>query len=600
MKKNTTTIVITFSVLILILAGYQLVYAQRILPRVHVGVVPVGSLTVAEAERVLENHINGLRHQGIVVRVEEKTEEIHLEDINADITPKLLAQAAFELGRSGPWHKKLAQVSAPFKSQEPKVAIVYDADALTEELRTVAQIFDVPGKDIRLYIQGTTVTVLTDTKVGKVIDREAAVAHLQTAIKRLDPSPIQLTFKDDVPHRDPASAAAAKKQAEQMLNGPLRIDYGAEVFTITPVQIGQWIISESQGNALVPAIDEALVSKYVTTLAAQVNIAAQTPVLKIENGKVVQFQPPRSGKAVEEEKTIELLLNALEGRRSNPALSSRVSLPTKITKPVSDVINGPQGIVELIGKATTTFAGSPANRISNIKNGVRFLAGILIAPGEEFSTIKTLGTIDNTSGYLPELVIKENRTVPEFGGGLCQVSTTLFRAVLNSGLPITARKNHSYRVSYYEKDGDGQYIGPGLDATIYDPDPDFKFKNDTGATVLIHAYVIRDTVTFELYGTSDGRTAKIQGPTLLTTIPAGDPIYTETDTLPAGVTKQVETAHAGGSAVATYIVTYPDGTVKKQEFKSFYRRWPARFLVGTAGGTSPSPTPTPPAAVLSQ
>ncbi|MBX4211787.1 MAG: VanW family protein [Candidatus Yanofskybacteria bacterium] len=283
----------------------------------------------------------------------------------------------------------------------------------------------------------------------------------------------------------------------------------------------------------------------------------------------------------------------MEARRTSPvAKAQELPLPIKISKPAFGEADNLSGITELIGKATTRFTGSPTNRISNIKNGVKFLTGLIVKPGEEFSTLQALGTIDNTTGYLPELVIKGDRTTPEFGGGLCQVSTTLFRAVMNAGLPVTARRNHSYRVAYYENDGAGRRIGPGLDATIYEPDPDFKFKNDTANPIVIIGTVEGDKVTFELFGTGDGRSSEIKGPTLLTEIPAGPPMYVETDTLAPGVVKQIETAHPGGTTTATYIITYADGQKVSQVFKSSYRRWPARYLVG-ASSTTTSPTPTP-------
>jgi vancomycin resistance protein YoaR len=153
--------------------------------------------------------------------------------------------------------------------------------------------------------------------------------------------------------------------------------------------------------------------------------------------------------------------------------------------------------------------------------------------------------------------------------------------VLNAGLPVVARRNHSYRVSYYEKDGAGAFIGPGLDATIYEPDVDFKFRNDMATPVLIIGSVTGDKVTFEIYGTKDGRTSVVVGPKLLTEVPSGPAIYAETDALPKGMTRQVETPHPGGTAVATYTVTYKDGRKAMQTFNSRYRPWPAQYLVGT-------------------
>ena len=132
---------------------------------------------------------------------------------------------------------------------------------------------------------------------------------------------------------------------------------------------------------------------------------------------------------------------------------------------------------------------------------------MLIKPGEEFSFIKTLGPVDESTGYLPELVIKTDKTVPEFGGGMCQVSTTAFRAALNSGLKVTARTNHAYPVVYYNPQG--------LDATVYIPNPDLRFINDTPNYILIQTKIVGTQLFFDFYGTSDGRQTKIIGPQVL-------------------------------------------------------------------------------------
>jgi vancomycin resistance protein YoaR len=249
------------------------------------------------------------------------------------------------------------------------------------------------------------------------------------------------------------------------------------------------------------------------------------------------------------------------------------------------------GLKDLIGTGTTDFTGSPANRVANIKNGVNLINGLLVQPGAEFSTVGALSPIDEAHGYVQGLVIVNNQTLPADGGGLCQVSTTLFRSILNAGLPITARTPHSYEVSYYQRG-----VGPGLDATIYDPKPDFKWVNDTGHVIFIQGVIKNMNLTFNLFGTSDGRTAVVTGPTLLsTTEPSGGPIYVNTDTLPYGTTHQIDPPVPGGKTTATYTVTRGGVVINTQTFKSTYQAMPAQFLVGTAGappGVTPPPEPT--------
>ena len=133
--------------------------------------------------------------------------------------------------------------------------------------------------------------------------------------------------------------------------------------------------------------------------------------------------------------------------------------------------------------------------------------GVLIKPGEEFSFVKILGEVDGEHGYLPELVIKHDKTEPEFGGGICQVSTTTFRAAINSGLEITARRNHAYPVSYYNPQG--------MDATVYVPRPDLRFINNTPGYILIETQIEGTKLIFNFYGTDDGRRVNIIGPKIL-------------------------------------------------------------------------------------
>jgi len=177
-------------------------------------------------------------------------------------------------------------------------------------------------------------------------------------------------------------------------------------------------------------------------------------------------------------------------------------------------------------------------------------------------------------------VIKGNEIKLEVGGGMCQIGTTLFRMAMNSGLDITERRNHSYRVVYYEP--------AGTDATIYDPAPDYKFINDTKNYVLIQTRIEGDDLYFDFWGTNDGRQPQQSDPVIYNIVSPGPKQFIETEDLKPGETKCVESAHNGADAYFDYTVTYADGTLKERRFPSHYIPWPAKCLVGIEPQTATS------------
>jgi vancomycin resistance protein YoaR len=565
---------------------YNFSYARRILPNVFIASTQVSGLEKERAvERIVER-VKSLEDKGIALVIDGDVEVIDPRNIDLRIEAEGLVERAFLYGRSGKWYTQLAdRITAPFSSTIILGEIAINEEKLKSEIALLARALDVPRKDIRLSILGTEVTILFDTKPGKVLNQEKAKAAVMSGLRSLDLAAIILVSDVDAPVVDPLSAYEARTKAQKMIQSPLALLAADQKFLVARETIGSWIESGYEGSRLIPRLNRKAISEYVVQMAEKINITSQNPTVVVENGKVVEFRAPRAGRTLRQDETVRIIEEALTKRISEKREAREIALPVVVKKPKVEGESAELGIGELIGRATTPFTGSPTNRIHNLTNGVRFLSGILVPPNEEFSTLETLGNIDNTTGYLPELVIKGDETVPEFGGGLCQVSTTLFRAVMNAGLPVTARRNHSYRVPYYERDGAGNFIGPGLDATIYSPNPDFRFRNDTGAHILIQGFVKGDKATFELYGTSDGRKSFIDGPHILEETPPGEPVYVETDTLPKGATKKIDTAHKGGSAVATYKIEYPDGSVTEKEFKSFYRRWSDNYLVGTATTT---------------
>ncbi len=298
-----------------------------------------------------------------------------------------------------------------------------------------------------------------------------------------------------------------------------------------------------------------------------------------QKGRVVAFKQSKNGRQLDREKLETQLKSVVLNQaclRGNCNFTLPITiLPPKITKSRADQL----GITSLLGSGVSYFYDSIPSRVENIRVGTEKINGSLIAPGETFSFDTAIGTVSAIFGFQKAYVIRENKTVLEDGGGVCQVSTTLYRAVLNSGLPVIERVAHAYRVPYYEEGG----FQPGLDATVYPPSPDFRFKNDTPGWILIQATFdeANSKLTFDLFGTDDGRQTVVSTPVILSTTPPPPPVYEDRPDLPAGTLQQIDTAHWGAKTVFTRKVTRNGTVLIDESVSSDFIPWPARYLRGT-------------------
>src|SRR5581483_7798060 len=271
------------------------------------------------------------------------------------------------------------------------------------------------------------------------------------------------------------------------------------------------IISSLKSKTVFPlelTINEEALNDSITKIANEININPTNAKFTINGNKVTSFSPESNGLRVESEELIQKIKDEIA---KNDSRNISIDIPTQIVYAqikTSDVNN--LGIKELIGSGTSHFAGSPSSRIYNINLAASRINGTLIAPGDTFSFNETVGDISSLNGYQQAFVIQNGQTVLGDGGGVCQVSTTMFRAAMNAGLPIIERHAHAYRVHYYEEDA-----APGFDATIYSPQVDFKFRNDTNNFILIQTQIdlTKLVLTFNFYGTKDERVVNITNPT---------------------------------------------------------------------------------------
>lgn len=582
LSSTRKAILSTLAVVIVLGLGYlvfSLVYIGKVYPNVMVGSANFGGLKTGDVLPKLTTLSQANTTSPITLTFADHNYTLSPSDVNYQADLDQTATAITGVGRqNGWWRSLLDQLKAPFVNTDITPVASYDHNLLDQQITSIAQAIDVPAQDASAKFVSDQLTI-TQEKVGQVLNQPEIKNTIIEEWNNFNPAPIALNQVTQSPKVIADTKDNLQAQVDQLSQAKLTLTWsnGKKVFATKDIRsligFAGGDQSNSQGQALLAAqFTSGSISNYLDSFATAQNIdqPAQDPKLVITNGALAVSQASKKGNIVDRDASADLILNALNGNSDQAvALVMKDELPV-ITEDKLDQL----GIKQLIGTGTTSFSGSPANRIANIANGVRLMHSALIAPGAEFSTVKTLGAVDGTTGFLPELVIKEDRTVPEFGGGLCQVSTTLFRSVMNAGLKVTERTNHSYRVSYYEPP-------IGLDATIYLPKPDFKFVNDTPGYILIQGRIVGNKITFELWGTSDGRTSTISDPVVSNYTNPPDPLYTNSDTMYVGQTRQTEKPHQGATAIAYYTVTRNGVVINKQTFKSVYKALPAQFLVGT-------------------
>jgi vancomycin resistance protein YoaR len=600
--KNKWWLFLAALFLILVITGFGLffwfesAYAQKFYPKTKIGNLDIGGKTKAEVHRLLADYENSIENKGFTFIAEGQ--EITLKPVdyaqtNPDLANPFLTfnwtttiDRAFAWGRQGQfWQNGQAQLQSLITGKKFEVNYNLDQIQLKNYLQEKFNALEKPAQDAQLTITENQIDVSGEVS-GNVFDYQKAINQLQNDIENLTEAKISLNLIFVEPKIKKSETSLAIGQIDNILkNEGFKIVIEDKKWEIKKSDYTPWLEFQKPQNQVVIGVNKDKVLNFLKPIAAEVNVEGKNAKFELKDGKVTEFQASQDGKTLNLDEAYQKISeNVLAGLNADLNFRLEMTPATITTADVNDI-----GIKELIGRGTSNFAGSPKNRRLNIAVGAASLNGILIKPGEEFSLLKALGPIDGEHGYKQELVIKGNRTIPEYGGGLCQIGTTTFRVALRSGLPITMRRNHSYRVVYYEP--------AGMDATIYDPAPDLKFINDTGSNILFTTKISGDTLIFEFYGTKDGRKIEISPdpPSIFNVTSPGEPKYIETTDLAPGEKKRVETSHKGADTYFKYTVTYPNGEVKEQDFNSHYIAWPEVWLVGieaVASTTNPlAPTP---------
>lgn len=506
---------ISMSAVFLIL--FDLNFSGKIYPRVSVAGKNISNISPKTAQQLIDNEIFLWHEQKIPIDYSQidgsstaKKWQFEPEMMGFLPSASKTTLAAYNYGRTGNPIKMLREkIQIITKGKDLPVYYDFSENKFNDYFDKNFSFLEKPSKDASIVLAGEN-TIEISAQNGYKIDRSMFKKEVASDIEMLDLKPLSLKLAASTPDVTDDETGKAKEQADVLLNSKVSLHFEDKSWTLDPNLIKSSIefepIKTKKGNTILGLkINPKPIIDYLENLQFEINREPTNAVFGEKDGSIIVVSGGETGAVLGLDKSAQKIADEMAkgAGEGNKDIAVRLIIEEKDPdinmKTLSDL-----GINALVGQGKSNFAGSPKNRKHNIKVGSAKFNNVIIKPDEEFSFVETLGEITVKAGYLAELVIKGDRTVPELGGGICQVSTTAFRAAIYSGLPITERKAHSYAVSYYAPHG--------MDSTIYPPHPDLRFKNDTGGNILIQTMVVNNDVTFNFFGVKQNRTIKIIGP----------------------------------------------------------------------------------------
>ncbi|MCC6261248.1 MAG: VanW family protein [Anaerolineales bacterium] len=565
--------------------GYQLIYAGRIFPGVSVAGVDVSGMTRNDAAQKLSQTLSYPLTGKILFRNNDKMWVASPVELGLVFDPTASAQAAYQLGRSdGLFGSLTRQIQAGGLGINVPPVVIFDQRVAYVYLQNIAAQIDQPVVEAALHLEGTNV-VSQAGQMGRLLNLDATLIYLGGQLQTFRDGEVQLVVAEAAPKLlDVSSQADA---ARRILSQPLVLtlpnsgagDPGPWTFDVPVVanMLGVNVVENGGQYQLQVGLDPNALRSALNDLKPFVDRLPENArfVFNDQSGVIEPISASKVGRVMDVEASIRTINEALLRGEHTVQLAVNEQQPA-----VADTAtNADLGIKELIASQTTYFYGSSGERIQNIETAASRYHGLLVAPGETFSMGDYLGDVSLENGFAEALIIYGGRTIKGVGGGVCQVSTTLFRTVFFAGFPIAERYPHAYRVSYYEMNASG-HVDPtmaGLDATVYFPLVDFKFVNDTPYWLLMETYVdvSARTITWKIYSTSDGRTVDWETTGVTNTVPAPPPLFEENPELKAGQIKQVDYAANGADVTVTRTVYRNGGVYFTDTIQTHYEPWHA-------------------------
>jgi vancomycin resistance protein YoaR len=575
---------IAISILILLvalIAGFQWAERDQVRAGVHAFGVDLGGMTRDEARAALTAAAGERTGEPLILTDGEARWTLRAEDLGLAMDVDGALDDAFALGRSGLGPSRLALLWH-FKEEPEEVAaerVGVRADLLDAEIAAIAADIAQEKIDPQLTLSPAGVEYV-NAQVGRQLDVAATRAAILGALAS-GQSPLPLVIDETQPAAYDVDYTTARTQLGRLWDAPIELVAAGETWTLTPDQISNWLslVPARDGRSAKLEINEGWVDDVVWEISLATDRFPQSAHIWWDvGGNLIQTAEGAPGKDLDEGAARGLIHAAFLGETN----ANRVDLPVAITNPPAlpgDLST--LGIRSLLAEASTAYGGGIPERMHNIELAAQRLNGVVILPGQTFSFNSEVGPTTVEAGFQIAYGIAneegELRTVPSEAGGICQVATTVFQPVFWTGYPIEQRSTHSYWIPNYASNG---YVG--LDATVDEAvGADFKWTNTTGTAVMIEAAADGERFAVRLYGTPPPWRVEVDPPKVENLVAASEEVvYEESDTIPAGSTRQIERANDGFDVTVTRRVIQGD-VVNTEEFKASYGPSRNVVLVGT-------------------
>jgi vancomycin resistance protein YoaR len=584
------------------LIGFQFAHAGKIFPGISVAGLDVSDLTPAQAADRLSRYFTFPQIGRIFLQDGRQAWQATPAELGLYMDPESTIAQAMRIGRSqGILNDLITQYRVSQSPVNLPPVLVYDQRQAHHYLTNLAAQINKPVVEASVGLNGIDVTVRSG-QAGREMDIPTTLERVGPQLQTLQDAVVELVVNETRPIILDASAQA--DLARKILSQPLAL----KLPDGQSDKLGPWSFDT---KTLAGMLSVERVQKQDGTASFEINVDSSKLRTFLKNlaPSLTRTQANARYTFNDQSKKLEVIQHAVIGRTLDVDATLKsvqqklangdhtVDLVLNLAKPpASDDTTAEQlGIRELVRQEISYFYGSSAGRIQNITAAASRFHGVLVPPGAVFSMSDTIGDISLDNGFAEALIIYNGRTVKGVGGGVCQVSTTLFRNVFFAGFPIVERSAHAYRVSYYEKVAGNKIDSrlAGLDATVFVPLVDFKFKNDTSSWLLMETYVNpkNSTLTWKFYSTSDGRKVAWDTTGLTNTVPSPDPVYRENTDLPKGKIVHIDYAVEGADVAVTRTVNRDGKVVLKDVVRTHYVPWPDQYEYGP-GTELPIPTPS--------